>query len=137
MTNQPLTALDELLIEIAHKCTLKPTSVIKAGLKAYAAQQNAELVDKLETETARNILLDSFNQRLKAENERLKQQLADAEINFNALADGTIKDEALGLLRVENERLKQQVRDVENALDRQVEKNPNTLVFRIPPKEAT
>lgn len=63
-------------------------AVIEGFAIGYSEQQNAELV---------------------AENKRMKAELKDAEINFKALADGTIKDEALGLLRAENERLKQQL----------------------------
>lgn len=64
-------------------------------LEAYAAQQNAELVATIS--------------QLNSDIAGLKAQLKDAEINFKALADGTIRDEAIGMLRAENERLKQQL----------------------------
>ena len=57
-----------------------------------AAQQNAELVATIS--------------QLNSDIAGLKSQLKDAEINFKALADGTIRDEAIGMLRAENERLK-------------------------------
>lgn len=77
-----------------------PTSPLTAEdlakrLEAYAAQQNAELVATVS--------------QLNSDIAGLKAQLKDAEINFKALADGTIRDEAIGMLRAENERLKQQL----------------------------
>lgn len=66
-----------------------------SDIKAYAAQQNAELVATIS--------------QLNSDIAGLKAQLKDAEINFEALADGTIRDQAIGMLRAENERLKQQL----------------------------
>jgi len=130
MTNQPLTAedfddieeltpesLDYFLREIWSKKTVSVIHFYGLGgerytrhpvmdlFKAYAAQQNAELVAELEIRKG----LVTLNRTLLTEVERLKAELKDAEINFNALADGTIQNEAFGMLKAENERLKQQL----------------------------
>lgn len=84
---------------------------------ASMSQLNAEddisfllcLVRKMELAAQQNAELVAENERLNSDIAGLKAQLKDAEINFKALADGTIRDEAIGMLRAENERLKQQL----------------------------
>ena len=94
----PLTAeqlaYDAVYHNVGESLTVKVVQTKKA-IETYAAQQNAEMVATIS--------------QLNSDIAGLKAQLKDAEINFEALADGTIRDQAIGMLRAENERLKQRL----------------------------